>query len=592
MPKTLPRGSACLACRRKKMRCDAARPICSNCVKSGGLDCVYDDEPSQAVRRATKLRAYEERIRELESELERVKLDSSDKADSIAVSSAPSTSANPLNITASTWPKDFPPKDMAQFLIQTFYSCAPFAANDLLRQSFESRLMHLPSSSPKFPCSALCHAVFATAYLHLPNKEPQERHIALALQKLNEEDNSQGLMFILERIHAAILISQHMFAINNKGDLFLPVDFAARGCIAFLLNHEVEYPRKWFLKPPESDLEAEQRKRLFFKAYLMDQLFTIETGINPPIIQEEHIFTDLPCPNTVFKRSNFTSTIPRSNEFVYSPNFFTEHPGDGFSLLIKAVVLMGRVNSFLLRCFYYTRALSLSSGSELTMFAELDNLIQRFRQTFPLEFSDPVRIADDGGIDIDNLLAHLMSAHCMMNLHSQWSNETLSQSRLLFYARVTVNSLYKLRATSYDLSRLPPFCLTTYKTAAFILISAFTEAMKLLDYESASTIESEVLTIADCFKTMSPSIPYAVECLSKLESEATKAGISLTTQSSSLPAIAPAAASSLAEWFSPDFGPGIPDMGGLDEYGLLSGASFTTSDEMRWMLDNDLFKGV
>lgn len=495
MPKTLPRGSACLACRRKKMRCDAAKPICSNCVKSGGLECVYDDESRQSVRRATKLRAYEDRIRELEDELERVKIGNSNNNSTSSNSpAAPSTSANTFKIATSSWPKDFPPKDMAGYLISTFYACSPFAASDLLRQSFESRLMHLPPGSSKFPCNALCHAVFATAYQHLPNKEPSEKHIALALQKLNEDGKSTGLMFVLERIHAAIIISQQLFSINNKSDLFLPVDFAARGVIAFSLNHDTDFPRKWFLKAPASDLEAEQRRRLFFKAYIMDQLFTIDTGINPPIIQEEHIFTNLPCTQKVFKKSNFTSRIAKSTEYVYSPTFFIEHPGDGLSLLVKALVLMGRVNNFHLRSFYETKALGLASGSQLISFIELDALIQAFRQSFPSQYSDPVRV-DEDGFDIDNLMAHMIAVKCMLSLHSTFNSEALSQSRLLFYARVAVNSLYKLKATTYDMTRLPSMILTTYSSSASILVGAYSQAMKAQDCQAATTIENELLTI-------------------------------------------------------------------------------------------------
>jgi hypothetical protein len=43
---------ACLACRRRKSKCDGARPACSPC-KSGSRDCQYDGEPEDVSRNAT-----------------------------------------------------------------------------------------------------------------------------------------------------------------------------------------------------------------------------------------------------------------------------------------------------------------------------------------------------------------------------------------------------------------------------------------------------------------------------------------------------------------------------------------------------------
>ncbi|KAG8933535.1 hypothetical protein FRC03_011185 [Tulasnella sp. 419] len=37
----LPRGSACLTCRKKKQKCDAGKPVCSSCFK-GNKECVYE----------------------------------------------------------------------------------------------------------------------------------------------------------------------------------------------------------------------------------------------------------------------------------------------------------------------------------------------------------------------------------------------------------------------------------------------------------------------------------------------------------------------------------------------------------------------
>ncbi|KAH7105057.1 hypothetical protein BKA62DRAFT_434672 [Auriculariales sp. MPI-PUGE-AT-0066] len=39
----LPRGVACLVCRRRKIRCDGARPNCGTCIRTGVQNCEYHD---------------------------------------------------------------------------------------------------------------------------------------------------------------------------------------------------------------------------------------------------------------------------------------------------------------------------------------------------------------------------------------------------------------------------------------------------------------------------------------------------------------------------------------------------------------------
>ncbi|EIM20008.1 hypothetical protein WALSEDRAFT_58407 [Wallemia mellicola CBS 633.66] len=580
MPKTLPRGSACLACRRKKTRCDGSKPICGNCVKSGGLECVYDDEARQSVRRMTKLRAYEERIRDLEMELQNIKLGNNTDIQG----SSPGTSNTPLNIASSSWPKDFPPRDMALYLINIFYSCAPFASSDISKTNFESRLMHLPANSPQFPSGALCHAIFATAYQHLPNKTPGDKHSALAMQKMSDPGSGPGLMFVLERILAAIILSQHLHAIDNKSELYIPAIFAARGVVAFSLNHDNDYPSKWFLKEPKSDLEAEERRRLYFKAYIIDQLYSSDTGISPNVLHEDHIFTPLPCPQKVYQSSTHTSTIPKSTEYVHSPVFFLQNSSDGLSLLIKATILLGRVNIWHMRGFYDAKAANLSSPSQLPSFIELDTLIQVFRQAFPQEYSDPVRI-DEQGLDVDNLAAHMVAVECMLSLHRVFKNEPLSQSRLLFFSRVAVNSVYRIKATSYDTTRLPSFLLMTYSKAASVLIDAYVQARTI--HDEAAYIENELLAIGDLFQSMSKHIPAAATCLGALEDKAVKAGLQnfsqmLSGETLSLPQelVVPVSQQPTSNWISLDT---TTTATAFDDYDLLSGASFTITDENRWL---------
>ncbi|KAJ6620347.1 hypothetical protein B0H10DRAFT_2022442 [Mycena sp. CBHHK59/15] len=67
----LQRGSACLCCRKRKLKCDGTRPVCTQCIKMNRDDeCEYDDkkQKSRTQKLKEKLMVLEQRLRELESE--------------------------------------------------------------------------------------------------------------------------------------------------------------------------------------------------------------------------------------------------------------------------------------------------------------------------------------------------------------------------------------------------------------------------------------------------------------------------------------------------------------------------------------------
>ncbi|KAF9464608.1 hypothetical protein BDZ94DRAFT_1297108 [Collybia nuda] len=67
---TLRRGTACLSCRKRKLKCDGTRPVCRQCDKMNrGHSCAYDDKQQKSRTQLLKeqLAMLEKRLQELES---------------------------------------------------------------------------------------------------------------------------------------------------------------------------------------------------------------------------------------------------------------------------------------------------------------------------------------------------------------------------------------------------------------------------------------------------------------------------------------------------------------------------------------------
>ncbi|RDX52836.1 hypothetical protein OH76DRAFT_129357 [Lentinus brumalis] len=79
-PTSLQRGMACLCCRKRKMKCDGARPVCGQCSKANrGSDCSYYEKKrtSRTQLLQAKITKLEARLRELEAEQSSVESSSS-----------------------------------------------------------------------------------------------------------------------------------------------------------------------------------------------------------------------------------------------------------------------------------------------------------------------------------------------------------------------------------------------------------------------------------------------------------------------------------------------------------------------------------
>ncbi|KAI0333191.1 hypothetical protein GY45DRAFT_1320144 [Cubamyces sp. BRFM 1775] len=110
-PSALQRGMACLCCRKRKMKCDGARPVCSQCSKANrASECQYYEK-----KRTSRTQLLQAKITKLEARLRELEAEQTPEPSSSSASQSPSVagSSSPgLGGTLSFDPSVFNPSDL------------------------------------------------------------------------------------------------------------------------------------------------------------------------------------------------------------------------------------------------------------------------------------------------------------------------------------------------------------------------------------------------------------------------------------------------------------------------------------------------
>ncbi|KAF8965744.1 hypothetical protein BDZ97DRAFT_1658530 [Flammula alnicola] len=204
-PGYLPRGGACVSCRRRKMRCDGQRPICSQCDRAGRAeDCEY----TSGQERST-VQILEENISRLEARIQ--ELQNPEVASTSVTLHQPYGANLPPNpaSTASNSRSAVqdPPRHIAEALRLGFFLNIPrFQA---------SMLQGFPPGHPSRPAPALIYSVYLWA-IRLSNDVTVKTHEAAYLFRATQ-DAGMALSGshpnkILHSIQAEVLLATYFFA--------------------------------------------------------------------------------------------------------------------------------------------------------------------------------------------------------------------------------------------------------------------------------------------------------------------------------------------------------------------------------------------
>ncbi|KAJ7594081.1 hypothetical protein C8J56DRAFT_776345 [Mycena floridula] len=201
----LPRGRACVYCRRRKIKCGGERPKCAQCLTANRPDdCEYRDAHG-----LSNIGFLEDNIARLELRLK--ELESPVQADSIVLLQ------NPYSSHDGWWKSPEPPLDIVAMMLDKFLPCASNFGFFLNTTRFRASVL-LSTGDISRPSNALLSCVYLfglrmTTSSNTIQHEPELLSRALEL-------TSQGLSTshphkVLHTIQAEVLLS-HYYLLSGK----------------------------------------------------------------------------------------------------------------------------------------------------------------------------------------------------------------------------------------------------------------------------------------------------------------------------------------------------------------------------------------
>lgn len=305
------------------------------------------------------------------------------------------------------------------------------------------RSLALPPTDPRFPSTALLHALCALGATTFP-LPPEARlywqeaptasayHFKHAKKHLQTFNVSQ----VLDDLRASVLLVIYSFAAEQFIDVWQLVGMSCRGLPATGLNHVQNHSalpstrmgttpghflrKPTFLPPPTDDYEVFYRSTTMWMAFSCDVWMGACSGWAMAIDLQD-ITTLLPVwpsdstPLDVVL--NQPSLDPHSQTFL---NSHLDSPMISLHLSIKAMVLMRKVVDFLQRSTAPDSVINMEAKKLVRSspgFVNLTETIASFQQNFPDKARYHLQTLPSGKIDSNLLNAHLIPNTALLLLY-------------------------------------------------------------------------------------------------------------------------------------------------------------------------------
>ncbi|KAJ7254029.1 hypothetical protein B0H12DRAFT_1202366 [Mycena haematopus] len=548
----LRRNQACRSCRKKKLKCDAQRPHCGTCVKHPTEpQCSYDPVDGLTLAPDTdpveKIRQLENQIAQLKNKLldrrATSRSSSPNRPSSVGTDnggiSLPHASLAMMNLispdTSDTrfrsesgspdlrtiasqnnpdplmdllflgWNPDLPDPATLNHYIDIFFKCDPCGSKVLHRPSFLAS-MHLPPRDPGFPHSAILHAICTAAsrwsphnVVTLPDGTRRDQFAEFHASKTRHymDKTMASGEDIFPVLQACILLCWYFYQEGRWVEVWIFAGFLTRVAIPLRLNYPGTFTTHGnnspgaYLAPPRDFRDLESRRRTWWMTIVFDRIASVGGWIHA--VDERDLGTELPLRDSDFESGN---AVPSNVQDLSTPDVFIRHPPqytDSFLLLIKAVMLFGRVTDYNVRG--NLRAPTAPSKNQnpflVQAFKALDKLVcTDFLESLPQIYKNNNGVTDAAeGCALDTDLATI-------TLHNPYLDFTdpqcASTSRCVNSARSILGAYYMLSATSLDITRLHPFVVICWYLAAVVQVQLCKYFIEIGDSERESTVWGEI----------------------------------------------------------------------------------------------------
>ncbi|KAJ6602889.1 hypothetical protein DFH09DRAFT_1471020 [Mycena vulgaris] len=318
----LSRGQACFDCRRRKTRCDGARPICGQCHRANRADdCEYINGQNRA-----KAEILQERIRHVESRIYELEHPQEHTSGPDVLLHRPYQPGTEVQTTpqSSHSLEDEPPLEVVDKLIDSFLPYSSEFGFFLNASRFrQAALMRYPIGHHARPAPAVLTVVYLWG-LRL-SKQPQlitqePAYLARALKLTAEGLSSIHPQKIMHNLQAEILLAYYFFASGR----FLEGKYHTAAAVSLGLSSHIHMIRSVNalpsgpLPPPRDTVEEGERIHACWMVMILDKTWAVALSENPHLdLQHPSCTVDTPWPLEMddYEKGRLNATARYSSTF-------------------------------------------------------------------------------------------------------------------------------------------------------------------------------------------------------------------------------------------------------------------------------------
>ncbi|KAI0078725.1 hypothetical protein K474DRAFT_1660123 [Panus rudis PR-1116 ss-1] len=516
-PGHLPRGKACIPCRRRKMKCDGNKPICNQCLRfNRPHECEFSENTTPSTARV-----LEQHIARLQSRIQ--ELEQNDpNAVKLYDPYARSQQSAPPTQHMQWWESPEPPQRVAQTLVSYFLAHGTKIGLFFEPTQLTERMFNPTVNRPR-PVLAVRNAIYLWGISLSQDPQLQSKEslfLSRTLISIHASLSSglpQDTLYVLQ---AEILIAYYFY----HKDRLLEGKFHSNAAVSLaLLCGLHKAGAEWgdvavgrqdlgmnlSLPAPRTSMELGQRIHAWWATFILDKCWVVALGAPSAIVEEDDDPTSgiqiaTPWPLDLVKYSELPGLRGGATIRAFLHNLHTgvaERDPSYWTTCAKAASLYERA---------VRRAAALKQGqsSQNGEMAAFDKCLDRFTRHLPT----PERINPE--ILHVVLLGHSLAHAAIIQLHFPFADRSsTSRSRCLAAANSIIRLLHVLPVR--QLPYVNPTLATIWANAAQVLVNGVISLRSMQSAIASSgalpgedVLLSALAQVIQAMEHFAPSCPY------------------------------------------------------------------------------------